>query len=719
MIRNRFAATLLLFTSTALLSQTAGQQTSGVPLRTGQATGLSTPRSIDAEFLGVPDPELAREHLKFLTSAPHVAGSPQDYATAQYVAEKFRAAGLQTEVVPYKVLISSPISISVEAFDEMGKKILAGLTREHVPPAANGFVDHYQDNPDIIPGFNSSSPSGDVTADVVYANYGRLQDFRLLAEMGVSLKGKVALVRYGADFRGVKVYIAQKFGAAGVLIYSDPADDPKANNRYPNGPGAPVSAIQRGSVQFLPIYPGDPTTPGVASVPGLADSQRLPTDKLHYDLPSIPVNPLSAEDAAPILHALGGPAVPPEWQGGLPFGYHAGGSGVQVHMHLVEDARMRTIWDVIGRIPGSTYPNEWVIAGNHRDAWVYGAADPGSGTAAVLETVHGLGELLKHGWRPQRTIVLASWDAEEQGLIGSTEWVEQHPQEMQHAIAYFNLDVAASGPNFSAGAVPSLRTFLRDITKEVPSPNGGTVFDQWKTADEKLGRPASDGSAEEQTKVGDLGSGSDYTPFLQHAGVPCTDVGSDGPFAVYHSVFDNFDWFTHFADPDFVYVQEQARVLGLELIHMADAQVLPFDYVAYAIQIQRYVANLHRKAAQLGMSIDFAPTSAAAGHLLAAARRVRDEEAKATVDAAALNRALAGAERALLIPAGLPGRPWYKHIIYAPGEFTGYAAVVLPGVTDALQANDPERARQQLQAVADALDRAANVLSLESPSEDQ
>jgi len=696
---------------------------------------------LDAQFLAVPDAKLAQQHLKALTSAPHWASSPEDYATALYVAARFRDAGLDTEIVPYSVLMNKPVSIQIEAFDAAGRRLLSGPTREHVGPGANGVADRFQDDPRVLPGFNGSSPGGDVTAEVVYANYGRLSDFQRLAESGVGVKGKIVLARYGGDFRGVKVYLAQQYGAAGVLLYSDPADDGfKSGQTYPEGPARPDSAVQRGSVQFLPIYPGDPTTPGIASTPSLPLSQRIPADKLQYDLPSIPVDPLSSADAAPILQALGGPAAPRDWQGGLPFPYHLGGSAaaspiggagsltagpVSVHMRLVEDTRLRTIWDVIGRIAGVSDPRQWVIAGNHRDAWVYGAADPGSGTAAMLEAVHGLGVLLQHGWRPRRTILVASWDAEEEGLIGSTEWVEQHAAELGRAAAYFNTDVAVSGPVFNAAAVPSLRQFLREIASEVPSPAGGTVYQRWKKdEDEGLGRRspapsypsfANAARAGDDPQVGDLGSGSDYTPFLQHAGVPSTDIGSDGPFGVYHSVYDNYDWFVRFADPTFAYTQQQARFLGLEILHMADADVLPFDYQVYAQEIRGALDHARSRAMRRGLKLDFTAALAAAGKFADAGAAARERQLAPPKDDAGLNRALCSAERALLLPAGLPRRPWYRHSIYAPGEFTGYAAVLIPGVNEGIDALDAARAETQLALLAQALDRASTALEAAAP----
>jgi N-acetylated-alpha-linked acidic dipeptidase len=681
----------------------------------------------DAAFLAVPDAALAGQHLKILTAEPHWASSPEDYKTAQYVAAKFKAAGLQTEIVPYKVLLNKPVSILVEAFDAQGNKLMSGPTPEHVDPGDNGG-DPYQDDPRILPAFNGSSPSGDVTAEVVYANYGTLADFKYLAAHNISVKGKIVLVRYGQNFRGVKVYIAQQYGAAGVLIYSDPADDGYfRGDTYPKGPYRPASAVQRGSTQFLPIYPGDPQTPGIASTPNLPDSKRIPFNKLQADQPSIPVNPLSYGDATPILKSLTGPNSPRDWQGALPFAYHIGGASgsgkVTVHMRLQQDYALRTIWDVIGRIPGTdpAQKNEIVLAGNHRDAWVYGAVDPSSGTAAMLESVHGLGDLLKQGWHPRRTIVIASWDAEEEGLIGSTEWAEQHAKDLTHAVAYFNTDVGVSGPNFTAAAVPSLKQFVRDVARDVPSPAGGTVYDQWKiTQDTDTERrrnlltnstPRRERSrVDNDLQVGTLGSGSDYTPFFQHLGIPSTDIGSEGPYGVYHSVFDNFNWFVRNADPTFVYEQQMARVFGLEVLHMADADVLPYDYQLYGLEIASYITAAQRRASTAKLTLDFTPVLAASQRFTAAGTAIHVRQSDPPSNPAALNLALRSAEEAFLNPDGLPKRPWYKHTIFAPGEFTGYAAVVIPGVNEAIELPDVARAQTQLAALTAALNRAAAIL---------
>ena len=668
---------------------------------------------VEEKFLAVPDARLAGKDLKILTAEPHLASTAGDRKTADYVALKFRAAGLETEIVSYRVLLNQPKAVRVEAYDPSGKLLMSGPTREHVAG------DPYQDDSRAAMPFNGSSGSGDVTAEVVYANYGRLEDFDYLAAQHIDLKGKIVLVRYGANFRGVKVYLAEQRGALGVLIYSDPQDDGYyKGDAYPLGPWRPETGIQYGSVQYIFKYPGDPETPGVASTPDLPDSARVSP---YGSQPHIISIPISYHDASPILQALKGPGVPQEWQGALPFRYHLGPPGGQnaVRVHLVseQDYQRRIIWDVIGKVKGSEYPDDWVVVGNHRDAWIYGAVDPSSGTAAMLESVHGIGALLHQGWRPKRTIVFASWDAEEEGLIGSTEWVEQNEKALERAVAYFNTDVAVAGPDFSASAVPSLKQFLRELTRSVPSPLGGTVYQQWRinhpAENEHRGSNAPP-QASEEIHVGDLGSGSDFTPFFQHVGVPSTDIGSGGPYGVYHSVFDNFAWYTMNADPDFTYLQEMARVLGLEALRMADTDVLPYDYVAYAAAISSYIDAAKRKASEKSLGgLDFAAAQAAATRFFAAANRAHGLQIAASGDLAQLgklNWALRQTESALISETGLPNRPWYRHTIYAPGEFTGYSAVVLPGVNEAIDAKDATSAAQQLTVLTQALTRAAQTL---------
>jgi len=667
----------------------------------------------DRIFLAAPDARLAGEHLKTLTAEPHVASSPEDYKTAEYVARKFREAGLETEIVPYRVVLSFPIKVQFEATAPGGFS-QSGPTPEHVDG------DPSENDPRILPPYNASSASGDVTADLVYANYGRPEDFKhLVDDLHLDLKGKLLLVRYGTNFRGVKAFLAQQYGAAGILIYSDPADDGYVmGDPYPKGPWRPDTGVQRGSVGYIFEYPGDPTTPGIASVPDLLPAKRTPLDQAAAS-PRVLATAISYHDAAPLLQRLQGPVVPRNWQGGLPFTYHVGPGPVRVHLTVQESYDLHTIWDVIGKIPGTDADGEFVVAGNHRDAWVYGATDPSSGTASMLEAVHGLGALLKQGWKPRRTIYIASWDAEEEGLIGSTEWAEQHAAEMDHCVAYFNVDVSVTGPDFSAAAVPTLKQFIRDIAKEVPSPQGNSLYFAWQqTSAEAAARrhgtfSARQGNAEVENdvRVGDLGSGSDYSVFLQHLGVPSTDFGSGGPYGVYHSAFDDITWFTKFADPNFKLLQQQARVFGLEVLHMADADVLPYDESLYAKEIGAYLETARMKASQEDITLDWSAAATALQQFSSAAAAISKQQQHPPTNPDALNHALRKAETDLLDPEGLPHRPWYRHVIYAPGEYTGYDAVVLPHLNEALDKRDAPEAQQGLTRVADALQRAAQTLS--------
>ena len=672
---------------------------------------------IDRKFNQSPDPKLAEQHLRTLTQAPHVAGSPEDRKTAEYVAQKFREAGLDTQIVEYKVLLSFPQEVSID--------VTAPPTAHmHGPSREQVGDDPYQNDPRILPAFNAYSPSGDVEADVVYANYGSPQDYKQLEVMKVDVRGKLVMVRYGGNYRGVKSLVAQEHGAAGVIIYSDPIDDGYyRGDMYPKGPFRPPTGVQRGSVDYTFYYAGDPTTPGIPSLPNLPDSQRTPPASA-TDLPKIPTMPLSFGDASPIMQNLAGPESPREWQGALPFTYHLGPGPVRVKLHLKMEAPYKTIWDVIGSVRGAEFPDEWVIGGNHRDAWVYGAVDPNSGTAAMLESVHGIGDLLKTGWKPRRTLVFCSWDGEEEGMIGSTEWGEQHARELERAAAYFNMDVGVAGPNFGASAVPALKQFVRDVTKQVPSPRGDSVYDVWKNVHERehvknispdLGgsqnRPPA-AKIETDVEVGDLGSGSDYSVFLQRLGVPSTDIGSGGPYGVYHSAFDNFAWFIKFGDPDFKYEQEMARVFGIEMLHMADADYYPEDYELYGREIVNYIQQAQTKAQQAfgAPTPEFLDAVAAAQRFERAGAQIRQAQSSSTSDLGRLNRALSNAERALLIPQGLPHRPWFRHAIYAPGVYTGYAAVVIPGVNEAIDASDRNLLHEQISVLTNALNRAAGVL---------
>jgi N-acetylated-alpha-linked acidic dipeptidase len=673
------------------------------------------PNANEQKFLAVPDAASAERHMKVLTAEPHIAGSPADYKTALYVAQKFRDAGLDTTIEPYRVWLNYPAEVSVTAFGPTGSEIMHGPSPEQVDG------DPFQNNAGVTPAFSGYSPSGDVTAEVVYANYGRPEDFKQLDEQGISVQGKIVIVRYGENFRGVKAYLAQELGASALIMYSDPVDDGfTKGDAYPNGPWRPSSGVQRGTVEFGFQHPGDPTTPGFASTMSLPDSERVKPEN-NPDMPRIPVTPLSAKDAQPILAALRGPDCPRDWQGALPFAYHMGPGPVRVNLRLQQDYGYRTIWNVIGRIKGAVFPDELVIAGNHRDAWVYGAVDPISGTTAMLEAVKGLGELLKSGWRPKRSILFASWDAEEQGLIGSTEWVEEHEAELGRAVAYFNTDTGAAGPNFRAAATPSLRNFLRDITMLVPSPKGGVLYDQWRTFG-KMTAVAAGGS---DVALGNLGSGSDYTSFVDHMGIPSSDIRTSGNYGVYHSVFDNYEWYRRFGDPGFHYTQLIARVFGLQVLRMSDASVLPYDYQSYASEIMQYALAAEKHAREVfgEGTPDFSPVLRAARRFVTAGRIMQDaqqETAEAPElkleDVRHMNDLLIQTERNLLLPKGLPKRPWFRHSIFAPADLKGYTASVIPGVNEAIEYGDLAVTTDQINELAKALNRAAATLESYRPS---
>ncbi len=670
---------------------------------------------LEEKFLSVPEAKLAQEHLRILTAEPHIAGSPEDRTTAEYVARKFREAGLETRIDSYKVWINLPHEILVEATAPKGLK-MRGPTREHVEG------DPYQDDPRVTTPFNSGSPSGEVEAEAVYANYARPEDFRKLQQMGVDVRGKVVIARYGQNFRGVKALTAQENGAAALLIYSDPIDDGYfRGDPYPAGPYRPATGVQRGSVQFTFEYPGDATTPGVASTLDLPQSQRLAPETAG-NLTKIPVTPLSYADVSPLLEKLGGPDSPREWQGALPFTYHVGPGPVRVHVKLVQDYSYTTIWNVIGSIRGSAQPESFVIAGNHRDAWVYGAADPNSGTAAMLEAVHGLGELLKSGWRPQRTIIFGSWDAEEQGLIGSTEYAEQYANRLQNAVAYFNMDVGVSGPDFGASSVPSLKGFLREIARAVPSPQGGTVYDAWKLQSQR-GRPRERrrGFIHRAPRRGRSRRGC-MSAIWAAARITrrfCSTLACPPPISAPAGLtasITRFSTTTHGLPdlPTLPSCMNRRWLASLAWRYCAWRRPTRFRSTTRAMET-RYAKHLERaqqRAQEMGWTErpDFTASLKAADQLAAAGRAARQAAALATgAQLLRINAAMMEAERAMLGP-GLPHRAWFRHTIYAPGEYTGYAAVVLPGVNESMDRNDLAGAAASLDEVTAALGRAALVL---------
>jgi N-acetylated-alpha-linked acidic dipeptidase len=668
-------------------------------------------RELEKKLRAIPDPQHAEANLRHLTSEPHMAGTEASHRVAEWLRDQYRSFGFDAEIVSYSVWLAQPREVKLE-ITAPEKKTLA--TREE---PFEGDKDTYDTR--AVVAFNTYSPSADVTAPVVYVNYGTPEDYQQLATAGVSVASKIAIARYGHNYRGIKTKLAEEHKALGLIIYSDPQDDGYvAGDAYPKGPWRNMSAIQRGSVLYTEIYPGDPLTPGAGAT---ADAKRLaPADAAN--LPHIPTMPINAQDAAVILAALEGPHVPRGWQGGLPFTYHIGAGPSQVHMKLAMDYEQRPIYDVIAKLHG-TSDDEWVVMGNHHDAWVFGAVDPNSGTSAMLETARALGELVRSGWKPRRTIVMCEWDGEEPGLLGSTEWVEANRAELQaKAVIYMNTDVGVSGSRFGASATPSLKGFVREVTREVQDPKTGkSVHEAWRErlAEGREGPnsvarsdPAADASGD--VPLNALGAGSDFCPFFDHAGIPSMDAGFGGDYGVYHALYDDFYWMKHFGDPAFTYHVTLSRILGTMALRFDEADVLPFDYSAYATEIGRAANDLIARAqSQLGEDAELKPVTDAAADLSAAAGRAAtalQSLSASPVDAARtarINRALVTVEQAFLAPEGLAGRPWYKHTIYAPGSYAGYAAEVMPGVSESLDRKDTAMLKREEEALASALRRAA------------
>ncbi len=711
-----------------VLSQTPSAASSSLNGFTPQESTIE--RRWEEEFRSVPAPDSAREHLRRLTAEPHVAGTKEDYATALYVRDQIRGFGLSSELREYEVLLPYPkqpgiVELITPRHDQLTVK------EEAIPE------DPSSSNPKIIPLFNGYSPSGDVTAPLVYVNYGLPPDYEALSKLGIDVKGKIAIARYGNSFRGVKAKVAEDHGAAGLIIYSDPADDGyMQGDVYPKGPWRPSSSAQRGSVQYLFQAPGDPLTPGRPAVPGVP---RLKMEEV-TGLPRIPVQPISYGDARRLLEPLRGPVRPRGFQGGLPFPYHVGGTDyVQVHLKTQMDYQVRKIWNVISRVDGDEEKDRWVIMGNHRDAWTFGAVDPNSGTTAMLESARAFGSLLKKGWKPRRTIILCSWDGEEYGLLGSTEWVEEHADELkQKAVAYLNVDSAVSGSNFGASSVPSMWKLIRAAARDVKDPKTGhTVYQQWQDrAREELPDPeltnAEVGSDTKiaEARIGALGSGSDFTPFLQHLGIPSSDMGFGGDYGVYHSAYDSFYWMTHFGDPTFAYHVTVAQLWGTIAMRLADAAGLPLDYRDYASQIRDFFNESMKTARRRNLASAFEekPMTEAIQNFADEAERAEktrqetvleiertrveanDRHPRAVARLQRINEALIKVERALTDGRGLRGRTWYTHQIYAPGTYTGYAAQPLPDFRQALDDRNKSNAAEALGRIVEALNRATETL---------
>jgi len=744
-----------------------------VPLAAVQAAGDATPglfgfttpeaatqRALEQRFDGALNPADLRGWMQKLSSAPNQVGSPHDKANAEYVRDLFRQWGWQAQIEVFEVLYPTLKQHSLELVAP--SHFTASLTE---PPVAG---DATSNSPGIMPPYNVYGADGDVTGELVYANYGMPKDYQDLARRGIDVKGKIVITRYGGGWRGLKPKLAQEHGAIGCIIYSDPREDGYAQGDvYPKGGWRPPEGVQRGSVLDITLYSGDPLTPGVGAT---HDAKRLAIADAKTIL-KIPVMPISYADAQPLLAALGGPVAPPRWRGALPITYHVGPGPAQVHLAISSDWSLKPLYDVIAKIPGRESRNEWVVRGNHRDGWVFGAWDPLSGHVAMLAEAQAIGALVKSGWRPQRTLVYASWDGEEPGLLGSTEWAETHAAELAtKAVLYLNSDTNARG-FLSVGGSHALQHLVNEVASAVKDPETG-VSTQARLRARMLAEGYERGSSEDEdadearrearlaAAGGDLpiralGSGSDYTPFLQHLGLTALNIeyhGEDDQGGVYHSAYDSFDHYVRFGDPSFAYGVAEAETVGHVVLRVADADVLPLEFASFADTIGAYAEELRhavderrKKSAELaklleqndfGLStdptrpvappvreapvpaLDFAPLDGVVTRLKASARAYDAAYAQllagtVKLDAtqrARLNALLQGMEQRLTDPKGLPGREWYRHFLYAPGMLTGYGVKTLPGVREAIDGNRWDEAAAYIPITAAVLARYCDAI---------
>jgi N-acetylated-alpha-linked acidic dipeptidase len=689
---------ILLATVVALATTTlAAQQRSLVPLGFGPKD-TAAQRAVEAQLMAVPDTVSSRRWTRDLSVRPHVAGTPAQATTRDYVIDSMRAWGLETWVKPYDVYIPMPDTVQAWLVAEKGTAPQR-LNLAEPPVPGNPVTTGPQ-----VPPFNAYGGDGDVTAQVVYVNYGLIGDYRTLDSLGIDVRGRIVIARYGRSFRGIKAREAERHGAVGLIMYSDPQDDGYVRGDvYPTGPMRPAGGIQRGSILNVD---GDPTTPGYASVPG---ARRLPEESL--PVPRIPVVPMSYGNAQRFLGVLNGPAVPPGWQGGLPFHYHVGPGRVAAHLRVRREhgARaMHTIWDTFGMIRGTTYPDEWVVVGGHRDAWSPGAADNISGTVTVLSAARAFATLARRGVRPARSIVFATWDAEEWGLIGSTEYVEEMADSLRaHVVAYVNEDDMAGGTAFGGGGSPSLKRLIREAAQVVPDPAGpGSVYDVW------LRRVGGDTAA---LRLGNLGGGSDFAGFYHHLGIPAAGIGFGGPSGIYHSMYDSFDWMSRFGDPGWREHQAAARLVSVMLSRLANAPVVPLDYVAWGTEMTRLVSQLDSGIAGKGWSVSTQGLRDALTRFTAAADTLavaRDAAFAGPGDRpwAQVNAALMQVERRLTRPQGLVSDPWFKSLQFASDVDNGYATLAFPTVNEAIRYADAATAEGELADLVTRLDWARQAL---------
>ena len=676
------------------------------PLGAQSTPGYSQPaaaveRTIEADAIARASASRASAHSKLLSQQPHMAGTAAQARTRDYVIEQMKSWGLETEVRGYSVWMPHPVSTRVWRVtpSPIELKLEEGVIGDDATSSAF---------PQVI-AFNGYGAAGDVRGEVVYVNYGLIEDYAQLDSMGVSVKGKIAIARYGRSFRGIKAREAERHGAVGLIIYSDPADDGYVRGDvYPAGPMRPANGVQRGSVMNAN---GDPSTPGY---PSTANARRIPVAEM--DIPHIPVVPMSYGNASELLRGLTGKSIPQSWQGGLPFRYHVGPGPVQARIAVATDVSTnpyKQIWNTFGTIRGSEFPDEIVMIGAHRDAWGPGAGDNVSGTVSILEAARMIAEQAKAGKRPKRTIVFATWDAEEWGLIGSTEYVEDDSLRLtRSAIAYLNQDAVAQGPNFGGGGSPSLRALLRDVTSRVPHPGGrASVYDVWR----KRANLAADTL---EPPMGDPGGGSDFAGFFNHLGIPIADWGFGGPGGVYHSAYDSYHWMSKFGDPTFEFHAASAQIGAVALLRLANAEILPYDYVEYARTMRRFASQVERSIADRQWRLSGAVLSSAVERMERAAiafTQARDRALAAQLSpttAKKVNATLLGVERQLTRPQGLVTRPWFRNLIYASDENNGYSTMVLPSVNEAIRLGNEAAVERELADLVQRFDSATRVLEV-------
>lgn len=722
-------------------------------LRTGTLMGYSeqgsqAERTWEARFQAIPEPENMRAYMKRLSAYPHAVGSPYDKANAEWILSKFKQFGLDAHIETFYVLFPTPEERRVELITP--SRFVATLREPPVPDDPTSDQHSLQ-----LPTYNAYSIDGDVTAPLVYVNYGVPSDYDMLARMGISVKGDIVIARYGHSWRGIKPKVAAEHGAVGCLIYSDPQEAGYfRGDVYPHGAFRPLEGVQRGSVMDIVQYSGDPLTPGIAAT---KKARRIPLKDVKV-FTKIPTLPLSYGDARPLLEALKGPVAPREWRGSLGMTYHTGPGPATVRLVVKSNWDIKPIYDVIAKIPGSVYPNEWIIRGNHHDAWVNGAEDPVSGQVSLIEEARALSELLKQGWRPRRTILYCAWDGEEPALLGSTEWAEKHAKDLEdHAAVYINSDSNGRGYLSMAGS-HTLQRFINGVARGIQDPEKNiSVWQRDWDLEIRQAKTAAEREAirrDPDLKIGALGSGSDYTVFLDHLGIASLDLsygGESDSAGVYHSVYDDFYWYTHFGDTHFVYERALAQTVGTAVMRLADADILPLDYGEFANTVKSYVVQLKELLKQeqaesreldteieegvftatsdpekkfvppepqaVPPDLNFAPLDSGVTMLELSAERY-EKALKASGSSAlphatlaSLNSRIIETERKLLAPEGLPGRSWYRNELYAPGVYTGYEVKTIPSVREAIEQRHWDEANQQIVIVGKVLEDEAEAIN--------